>query len=528
MPMYVCEEEEEIDIIGGGNTYSEGFQRAKRPTFMIIEPTESVVTTEALHGGDRSDEPSGEGDAHGPGPMETDVNKPISSGHAASRIRLITEPIEPQPPRRRGHTPSSSNKKTWAGSSAIKTKPPPPPTTADQATEPLVKRAKLQAELQQDVQPPPISRSSFAAYAGSASAASKPTTTQPVRRPTMLETRRETSKYLTVSPGVFNKEGSTPASGSHHHRPQTQFFNQNQMDGNGSQPAPGEAYQSWLQENRAGSQECQEEPLIEELPEVAPDYQPSARELAADAACREFSSLLPGLTSGREAIGLATSAALRAASAGASARAVRIILDAAAEAAGPKERLPYWYVLDSAIKVEYRHAQATKQLQGCLEDDTRGSFPRAVGAGLMRLGTLMLGDEDVQPKVAKLLGIWKKEGLVPANLVGPVLDALENDAMQAAIAVAKGTEGDLMALMRATPLNAVVSITYTMPVSVIPLVNEYAICYLSDFLCWIFQLLHFKTLQFRIILICFLFRTTPPTTLLSPNTYLNYLFHTLL
>lgn len=456
------EEEEEIDIMGDGNARPNILQPTTRPTFMIIEPTESVVTTEALHGCDRSDDPSGEGDAHGPGPTETDINKPISNGQHASKIRLLTEPLEPQPPRRRGHPPGAS-KKTLAAQSAPQTRPPPPPTTADSASEPLTKRAKIQAELQQGHQPAPVSRSSFASFAATA-AGPKPATSQPVRRPIMLETRREAPKYLPMSPSSLGKDSSSPGAALLH-RPSHRVLPTQQQPGTaGSQPAPGEAYKSWLEENKH-SQEQQNEALIEELPEMAPRHQPSAQELAADAACREFSALLPGLNPGREAIGQATAAALRAAAAGASARAVRIVLDAAAEAPGPKERLPYLYVLDSAIKVEFRHAQATKQLQGSQDENTMVSFPRAVGAGLVRLGELMSGDEEVRPKVAKLLGIWRREGLVAEKLIGPVLDSLENEAIQAAAATARSQEGDLMALLRATPLNAVVSLTYTMPVS---------------------------------------------------------------
>ena len=245
--------------------------------------------------------------------------------------------------------------------------------------------------------------------------------------------------------------------------------------------APGEALKTWLEQNKTVEEE---EALIEELPEEAPSHQPSADELAADAVCKEFEIVLQGLTRTNTAIELATGAALKAAAVGASARVVRLVLSVAAGAPSSRHRLPFLFLLDSAIKSEIRMGavqEKTTENDGIEASNVmQPALRRAVGAALPRLIDLLLGDAVIRPKIEKLLNIWKREGFVADSVIDPVIEAVKRDAekeREAAAAMAAAVkailreerEKELMSLLRETPMNARMTLTYTMPVRLLTL-----------------------------------------------------------
>lgn len=257
-----------------------------------------------------------------------------------------------------------------------------------------------------------------------------------------------------------SKRGRTPLRGS---SPAVQ---------SSQEPGGKSAYEQWLEENQ---QVVEEAPLIEELQEEAP-HEPTSEELASDAAFAEFAALLPGLTPAKDSISDATSAALRAAAAGAGLRAVRAVVDAVAECPDSRQRLPHLYLLDSIVKREARQAK---------EEGSEGDgaapvvFPRAVGAALPRLMNLLLGDDYVEAKLQKILTIWRAQGLVTEGLVDAAMETMvahaAHVAAEAAAAAAKEeeqaalSEEELLDLMRATPMDAKLTLRYTMPVSTVPL-----------------------------------------------------------
>jgi hypothetical protein len=302
--------------------------------------------------------------------------------------------------------------------------PPLLPSNGSSAPgEPLTKRAKIQADLQPDLQPIPLGAAAADGNKSNPLSGAEPT------------------------PATNNNNKST-----------------NNKD-NGSKNgdlAPGEALRTWLEQNKVVEVE---EQLIEELPDDVPLHQPTAEELASNAACAEFQALLPGLTPAKEAISLAAAAALKVAATGASARAVRMVVDAASDATGPPERLPYLYLLDSVVKLELRQSQEQKEgkEEEKKEEGAQTGFRRAVGAALQRLVHLLLGDDNVRKKVDKLLGIWQREGLIAASLIGPVVESLEHDAQRRRQEAAAAQAQKLKSLLTSNPLSARLKIMCTMP-----------------------------------------------------------------
>lgn len=214
-----------------------------------------------------------------------------------------------------------------------------------------------------------------------------------------------------------------------------------------------------------------EEALIEELPEEQV-HAPTAGEVAVSAACSEFEASLPGLTVARDSIGRATAAALRAGDLGGGAKAVRLVLDAVEVCTEPGARLAYLYLLDSVMRTELRQRAEREQRRD------GAAFPRAVGAALARLVSLLVEEVALCGKVEKVLNIWGKEGAVGEALLGPGLNiiavrreteaaaaaAREREAREAATAPARLTEQELRAMAAATPMSTVVALTYVMQV----------------------------------------------------------------
>jgi hypothetical protein len=400
-------------------------------------------------------------------------------GHKRSRTTPPNAKEEPQPEnptKRRGRPAGSKNKIKPPGSSstagaraAPKTEeaalkqPPPSSQPAILAAEPLTKRAKIQAELQQrGLQPVAIGGKSNAGGAAVGSGISKPSITPSIRPPSQLGSyipNLSTNIEATRSP---LPAATAPAEPTPDAAPNNKSTNNKDQK---TDSAPGEALRTWLEENQVV---VEEEKLIEELPEDVPLHQPSVEELASNAACAEFQVLLPGLVSTREAINYAAAVAMKVAVTGASARAVRMVVDAASDALGPRERLPYLYLLDSVIKLELRQAQelggeeegkkeeATTQLQ-------HSSFRRAIGAALQRLVHLLLGDDQIKAKVEKLLGIWQREELIAASLIGPVMESLELDAARRKKEARVVQAHNLNALLKENSMSIVTKLMYTMP-----------------------------------------------------------------
>jgi hypothetical protein len=402
--------------------------------------------------------------------------------------------------KRRGRPPGSKNKIKHIAppaDAAPKVEQPPLllPSQNAALVEPLTKRAKIQAELQQGLQPIAIGTASAASGKNSANApgATKPPVV-PIRRPPQPQSdsdlrkpsAKETSRNpaTTVAAAAASESIPRPASCQLYvplpalcsptqidppplPEPSTNNNNNNNNNkitkspGKKTDLAPGEALRTWLEENKVV---VEEEKLIDELPEDIPQHQPSAKEVASNAACAEFQALLPGLTSAREAISHAAAAALKVAATGASARAVRMVVDAASDASGPPERLPYLYLLDSVVKLELRQAQEQEgKEEEKHEEGVQSGFRRAVGAALQRLVHLLLGDDLIRKKIDKLLGIWQREGLIAASLIGPVMESLEHDDLRRTKEMAKTDEQELKALLKETPMNTMMRITYRMP-----------------------------------------------------------------
>lgn len=118
-------------------------------------------------------------------------------------------------------------------------------------------------------------------------------------------------------------------------------------------PTPGSAYEEWLRENNIQTEQ-EDEPLIEELPEEPIIHQPSQEELAADIAHADFEQMLSDLKATRDCIERVTTAAFKAVSlSNNAARAVRAVLHAATQCV-LKDRLPYLYLLDNALKKQIK------------------------------------------------------------------------------------------------------------------------------------------------------------------------------
>jgi hypothetical protein len=183
--------------------------------------------------------------------------------------------------------------------------------------------------------------------------------------------------------------------------------------------APGEALAEWLAEQNENATQP-DDPLIEEPLEEAPRA-PSAQEVAARVACQELREMLPSLTLSRDSIAQTNAAVLKVAAAGAAPRAVAMVLDAAAAAPSPRQRLPLLYLLDMALRSELRHAPSMmpKNVGGQISPSP--AFPRAIAAGIRQLINLLLEDDDVVSKAEKVLHIWRRDAAIPDGVLGEVL-----------------------------------------------------------------------------------------------------------
>jgi len=425
---------------------------------------------------------------------ESSEEKEIKGGSYSSLKSSNIPETMTKDTKRRGRPPGSKNKTKLGPPPAdvapkadplVRQQPPPPlPRQNAASLEPLTKRAKIQAELQQGLQPVAIGTASTASGRNTPGGTKPPVV--PIRRPSQPQSNpdlqnvsaKETPRSLATTAAAATVASETiPRSASSQkptlcsplHKdpsppdplPNGTKSNITKFSGKTADLAPGEALRSWLEENQVV---VEEEKLIEELPEDIPLHQPSAEELASNAACAEFQALLPGLTSAREAIGHAAAAASKVAATGASARAVRMVVDAASDASGPPERLPYLYLLDSLVKLELRQAREREgKEEEKKEEGVQSGFRRAVGAALQRLVHLLLGDDQIRKKIDKLLGIWQREGIIAASLIGPVMESLEHDALRRKKELASTHEKKLKALLKEMPMNAMMRITYAMP-----------------------------------------------------------------
>lgn len=332
---------------------------------------------------------------------------------------------------------------------------------AHPATEPASKRARLQATI--SLTPTPVSRSAADQNGEKSVGQQRGPSRQKIHagdgvQPHEADKTHHTSNVIMgTSAGAFYQRSRQRGSAS-----ALNLDAEKQLQ----QLMPGEALRAWLEENQTAAQE---EPLIEDVHEEAP-HKPSAAELAADAACDRLLSLLSGLTAARDSIAQATEGALVTAAAGAAPRAVRMILDAVNGAPRPRERLPFLYLLDSALKAEARNHQNAEATNS--RDVPPPSFPRAVGAALLPLVTALLGDPSVTSKMEKVLRIWHRDGLVASVLVDSALEVItagaetqrngENEEEQP-VSQALYTEGEAFELLRSVPMNAVLTLNYTMP-----------------------------------------------------------------
>jgi CID domain len=401
-----------------------------------------------------------------------------SSKHADKGSDEVKGAQLQQTGKRRGRPPGSKNKIKPGDAAAPKTGVPPilPPHKAATSVEPLTKRAKIQADLQQGLLPVAIGTAAAAAVNNKINITggiTKPLL--PIRRPPQPQPLLDLPKLsagetpisspamavavaaaaTTQQPAIPSPSKNPPSAPA---EPSSNKVGNRQGD-----LAPGEALKTWLEENKT---HVVEEKLIEELPDDLPLHQPSAEELASNAACAEFQAFLPGLTSAREAISQAAAAAIKVASTGGSARAVRMVVDAASNAAGPAERLPYLYLLDSIVKLEVRQAQEQEKEEENEEKREEGvqlGFRRAVGAAMQRLVHLLLGDDQIRKKVDTLLGIWQREGFIAQSLIDPVMESLEHDAERRRKEAAAEHTHKLKTLLNEIPLTLVMKFTYKMP-----------------------------------------------------------------
>ena len=225
-------------------------------------------------------------------------------------------------------------------------------------------------------------------------------------------------------------------------------------------------------DNNDDDDDDDEETLNENISEETPlHYQPTSSEVAADAACDALRNLLPSLQGNREVISSATAVMLSAGMHGATARAVRMVLEACTNALKPKDRLPYLYLLDSTLKRDSKDSMklgATVTSTTTTTSTTRcWGFSRAIGAALIHLIHLLLGDDDVCAKTEKILGIWQQEKLIPDALLHPGLEAVRADRdgrgnKPSLVVCPEDRKNEMLAAWRGMPLNAGMTLIYEM------------------------------------------------------------------
>jgi hypothetical protein len=437
-PGILPEEEEDIDITGQDVQHI--------PQMETDIPFLFFVTPSGANPDDRVDHPGPQNGSAGPATNQNGTRHAQNSGQLRKGAPTAAGAPAAGPVRR--------------------AKPPPPrapgkqPAADKPSQEPLTKRRKIEDELRQGLQPVAIARSGAGAGGGGGAKG------QPVRRPKPSKSRLELDPSKIV-PRNLPTAPPHPSAARKPLAPPPPVAAVPSEPKAAPQLAPGEALDAWLAENTV---EATEEELIEELPEEAPQERPTAETLAAEAACLHLQSLLPRLTAGRESIGQATTAAMRVGAGAGAARAVRMVIDATAAAAAPRDRLPYLYLLDSAIKAELKNCSSPEHEEGMngapQQAQQQRPFARAVGAALVRLVELLLGDEDIADKVGRLLSIWRRERVVPEGLLAPAEEALAAEAARRAGGPAdQDFNSHLDFLKRTVPMSAHMRLIYTMPVS---------------------------------------------------------------